>query len=43
MTRFFRGLGVAIQILVLGQLLLLALLKWWGLEAGARIFHYAGF
>lgn len=43
MTRFFRVLGVAIQILVLGQLLFLALLKWYGVEAGARIFRYAGY
>lgn len=38
-----RRLGMLVQILVLGQLLVLALGGLYAAGAGARVFRYAGF
>jgi hypothetical protein len=43
MNRFARWLGVAIQLLVLGELLFVAVSQMYIAETGARIFRYAGF
>ncbi len=43
MRRFARWLGVAIQLLVLGQLLFVAVSQMYVVQTGARIFRYAGF
>jgi hypothetical protein len=42
-SRFARRLGVAIQLLVLGELLFVAISQMYVAETGARIFRYAGF
>ncbi|MCG3181127.1 MAG: hypothetical protein BIFFINMI_03501 [Phycisphaerae bacterium] len=39
----FRLLGIAIQALVLGAGLLLAILRIYGTEVGAQVFRYVGF
>ena len=43
MTRWLRTLGIAVRILVLGQLLALALAEMYVVQTGARVFAYAGF
>jgi hypothetical protein len=42
-TRFWKAVGVALQILVLGELLFAALVVMYVTEPGERIFRYAGF
>lgn len=41
MTRLARALGIALQILVLGQLLSMALSEMYVAHTGARVFKYA--
>lgn len=41
--RFFRGLGIGLQVLVLGELLLVALVVMHVVDTGGRVFRYAGF
>lgn len=43
MIRFFRGLGIAFQVIVLGEALFIALITMYAMQSGARIFRYAGF
>lgn len=43
MTRFARILGIAIQVVVLGELLFMALSEMVVLQTAARIFQYAEF
>ena len=43
MNRLARWTGIALQGLVLGALLFLALMKLFSLQAGARVFRYQGF
>ncbi len=41
--RFWRGVGVALQIAILGELLFVALVVMYVADTGERIFRYAGF
>ena len=43
MTRFGRILGIAVQALILGSLLYLAIFRLAGAVGGARVFQYQGF
>ena len=43
MSRTAYWIGVALQALVLGTLLFLALVELGALASGARVFHYQGF
>jgi hypothetical protein len=40
---FFRALGVAVQVLVLGELLFVAVITMYASSTGAQVFRYAGF
>jgi hypothetical protein len=42
-VKWWRRLGIAIQILVFGELLFFAVAELYVLESGARLFRYAGF
>jgi len=41
--RVARALGMALQVIILGQLLVIALGGLYAASAGARVFRYAGF
>ena len=40
---FFRGLGIAVQIFVLGELLFVALATLYSMQKDSHVFRYAGF
>ena len=43
MNRFWKRAGIALQILVLGELLFAALVIMYIVDTGERVFRYAGF
>jgi hypothetical protein len=43
MGRFFYLLGVALQVLVIGEGLFFAIVTLYAMHADARVFRYAGF
>ena len=43
MERLLGGLGVAVRIVVLGELLFLAILVMYAMQSEAKVFQYAGF
>jgi hypothetical protein len=43
LRRLSRGLGIALQVLVLGELLFIAVATMYAMQTGAQVFRYAGF
>lgn len=43
MEKLFGGLGIAVRVVVLGELLFLAILVMYAMQSGAKVFQYVGF